>query len=42
VAIREALEIKIIGIKVENIELLSDIKALCKAEVTQTKELKDA
>jgi hypothetical protein len=42
VAIREALEIKIMGIKGENIELLTNIKALCKAEVMQIEELEKA
>jgi hypothetical protein len=41
VAIREALEIEMIGIKVENSELLTDIKALCEAEVTRTKEAQE-
>ncbi|KFZ18217.1 hypothetical protein V501_01330 [Pseudogymnoascus sp. VKM F-4519 (FW-2642)] len=42
VAKREALEIEMIGIKVENSELLTDIKALREAEVTRTEELEDA
>jgi len=41
VAIREALEIKMIGIKVENSELLTDIKALREAEVMRTKEARE-
>ncbi len=41
VAIREALEIEMIGIKVENSELLTDIKALREAEVTRTKEARE-
>jgi hypothetical protein len=34
VAIREALEIKMMVIKGENVELLTNIKALCKEEAT--------
>ncbi|KFX96934.1 hypothetical protein O988_05099 [Pseudogymnoascus sp. VKM F-3808] len=42
VAIRQALEIEMMGIKVENTELLTDIKALREAEVTRTEELEEA
>ncbi|KFY67700.1 hypothetical protein V497_00256 [Pseudogymnoascus sp. VKM F-4516 (FW-969)] len=44
VAKREALEIEMIGIKVENSELLADINALREAEVTRTdiKALREA
>ena len=42
VAIREALEIEMMGIKVENTELLTDIKALREAEVTRIEELEKA
>lgn len=42
VAIRKALEIEMMGLKVENTKLLTDIKALRKAEVTRTEELEDA
>ncbi|KFY17814.1 hypothetical protein V492_00370 [Pseudogymnoascus sp. VKM F-4246] len=41
VAIREALEIEMIGIKVENSELLTDIKALREAEVMRTEEARE-
>ncbi|KFZ19724.1 hypothetical protein V502_03492, partial [Pseudogymnoascus sp. VKM F-4520 (FW-2644)] len=41
-AIREALEIEMMGIKGENAELLTEIKALRKAEATQTQELDKA
>ncbi|KFY50482.1 hypothetical protein V495_00233 [Pseudogymnoascus sp. VKM F-4514 (FW-929)] len=38
---REALEIEMTGIKVENSELLTDIKALREAEVTRTEEAQE-
>jgi hypothetical protein len=42
VAKREALEIEMIGIKVENLEMLTDIKALREAESTRIRELEKA
>ncbi|KFY93582.1 hypothetical protein V500_03647 [Pseudogymnoascus sp. VKM F-4518 (FW-2643)] len=42
VAIREALEIEMMGIKGENTELLTDIKALCEEEATRIQELEKA
>ena len=42
VAIREALEIEMMGIKGENTELLTNIKALREADVTRIEELEKA
>ncbi|KFY99711.1 hypothetical protein V500_01300, partial [Pseudogymnoascus sp. VKM F-4518 (FW-2643)] len=42
VAIREALEVEMMGIKGENAELLTDVKALRKAEITRIEELEKA
>ena len=42
VAIREALEIEMMGIKGENMELLTDIKSLREAEVRRIEELEKA
>lgn len=39
---REALEIEMMGIKGENAELLTEMKALREEEATQTEELEDA
>ncbi|KFY49229.1 hypothetical protein V495_00652 [Pseudogymnoascus sp. VKM F-4514 (FW-929)] len=41
-AIREALEIEMIGIKGENAELLTEIKALREEEATRTRDLEKA
>ncbi|KFZ02664.1 hypothetical protein V500_00034 [Pseudogymnoascus sp. VKM F-4518 (FW-2643)] len=42
VAIREALEIEMIGIKGENAELLTEMKALREEEATRTRDLEKA
>jgi hypothetical protein len=42
VAIREALELEMMGIKGENAELLTDIKSLREAEATRTRDLEKA